>query len=256
MNKVKVSSPLTLLFDGDMILFAACSAVETEINWEKDLWTLHADAAEAKAKIDSRIEALTEKVLRHLKHTGGYEIILCFTDDVNFRKSFLPTYKHNRAGKRKPTCYKAVKAWAMEAYKAYLRPGLEADDCLGILSTGKQNTIIISGDKDFKSVPGRFFDFSRDVFYEISEDEANYWHMYQTLNGDPVDGYSGCPGVGPKTAEKILKEDPSWQRVVQEFEKKGLTEEEALLQARVARILRCTDYDMKKKEPILWVPLQ
>jgi DNA polymerase-1 len=250
----KPQVPLTLLFDGDMILFESCSAVETEINWEDDLWTLHADAAEAKAKIDSKIQALTEKVLRKLKFTGKYEIILCFTDDVNFRKTLLPTYKANRAGKRKPVCYKGVKAWAMEAYRSYLRPSLEADDCLGILSTGKPNCIIISGDKDFKSVPGRFFDYRRDEFYDISEEQANYWHMYQALIGDTADNYAGCPGIGPKTAEKILAEGTDWPNIVKTFEKAKLTEADALLQARVARILRVSDYDMQKKVPILWSP--
>ena len=40
------------------------------------------------------------------------------------------------------------------------------------------------------------------------------------------------------------------------FEKKGLTEDDALLQARVARILRASDYDFKKKEPIMWTPVR
>jgi DNA polymerase-1 len=255
MTKTK-DAPLLLLFDGDMVLFEACSAVEREIEWEPDVWTLHADAAEAKAKIDSRIQYLTEKVIKKYKHTGNYEIILCFTDDTNFRKTILETYKSNRVGKRKPVCYKGVKAWAMEAYRAYLRPSLEADDCLGILSTSKPNAVIISGDKDFKTVPGRFYDYRRDVFYTISEEEANKWHLYQTLIGDPVDGYSGCPGIGEKTAEKILADGATWETVVETFKKKGLTEADALLQARVARILRKSDYDLKKKEPILWSPIK
>ena len=36
------------------------------------------------------------------------------------------------------------------------------------------------------------------------------------------------------------------------FEKKGLTESDALVQARVARILRASDYDFAAKKPILW----
>jgi len=142
----------------------------------------------------------------------------------------------------------------MENYTSYLRPNLEADDCIGILATTKKNSIIVSGDKDFKSVPGRFFDYKRGEFYDISVDKADYWHLYQTLIGDTADNYSGCPGIGEKTAEKILAEGATWACVVAQYEKKGLTEADALVQARVARILRREDYDMKIKEPILWTP--
>ena len=37
-------------------------------------------------------------------------------------------------------------------------------------------------------------------------------------------------------------------------EKQGLTEEDALLQARVARILRDGEYDYNKEEVVLWKP--
>jgi DNA polymerase-1 len=42
--------------------------------------------------------------------------------------------------------------------------------------------------------------------------------------------------------------------VVAAFESKGLTEEDALVQARVARICRASDYDFKTKEVKLWNP--
>ena len=250
-----MKSSLLILFDADMLVFEVCSAVETEIQWENDLWTLHADAGEAKAILDERVMGIVDKILNKLKYTGRYEIIMCFSDDEhNFRKTILPTYKANRANKRKPVCYKSVKEWVKENYTSYQRPTLEADDCIGILATLKQNTVIVSADKDFKSIPGRFYNYRKEEFYELSEDEADYWHMFQTLVGDVADNYSGCPGVGEKTAEKILANGHSWDIVVDQFEKKGLTEHDALIQARVARILRKDDYDYKNKKVILWTP--
>lgn len=250
-----MSNPLILLFDGDMLVYEASASVETEINWEGDLWTLHADAADAKAKVDDHVCSIVNKVITKLKYEGPYKIIMCFTDaDKNFRKTILPTYKANRIGRRKPVCYQGVRAWVMDNYTSYLRPTLEADDCIGILATMKSNTMVISGDKDFKSIPGRFFDYRRNEFYEISEEQADYWHMFQTLVGDVADNYSGCPGVGEKTAEKILANGHSWDIVVDRFKKKGLTEHDALVQARVARILRKEDYDFKNKVIKLWKP--
>ena len=61
-----------------------------------------------------------------------------------------------------------------------------------------------------------------------------------------------------KTARKILggvgehSLEEMWQKVVNTYKSKGFTEEEALLNARMARILRVEDYDFKNKEIKLW----
>lgn len=246
---------LKLIFDADMLVYRASSSAEREIHWGNDLWTLHADAADAKGIVDDMVQTYTDKVLNHYRYTGNYEILMCFSDRDNFRKHILPTYKLNRAGKRKPVCYYGVKEWVEENFNTYQRPGLEADDCMGILATHRNpQAILISGDKDFKTVPGRFYDFLRDTFYEISQEEADYWHFYQTLIGDVTDNYKGCPGIGSVGAKKLLDVSPTWETVVEAFKKKGLSEEDALVQARVARILRASDYNFKTKEPILWTP--
>ena len=94
---------------------------------------------------------------------------------------------------------------------------------------------------------------------EVTEEEADYNHMLQTLTGDAADGYPGCPGIGPKTAEKLLAGvgrtyAEMWPIVVEQYAKKGLSEGIALTQARIARICRRDDYDFKRKEVKLWNP--
>ena len=86
------NSPLLLLFDADMVVFEACSNVEQEIYWGEGLWTLHSDQYEAQNIIDSKVQSLTNKVLSKLNHDGAYEIIMCFSDDLNFRKKLYPLY--------------------------------------------------------------------------------------------------------------------------------------------------------------------
>ena len=79
--------------------------------------------------------------------------------------------------------------------------------------------------------------------------------MIQALAGDNTDGYSGVPGVGVKKAEKIFAEKGyTWKAVVETFKEKDMTEADALINARLARILTTDDYDYEKKEPILWTP--
>ena len=91
----------------------------------------------------------------------------------------------------------------------------------------------------------------------VSLEEADRWFWTQCLTGDPVDGYKGVPGIGAKGAEKILSkaEDP-WQAIVAAYDKAQLTVDDAILNARLARILRPGEYNSTTKEPILWNPPQ
>jgi DNA polymerase-1 len=250
-------SGMTLLVDGDIIVYQMTSSVEVEIEWEPDLWTLHSDAGQAKAKVEDALDVL-------FKESGADKMVIALSDlGRNFRKDILPTYKDNRAGKRKPVAYRPVREFLHENYEVFERPGLEADDVLGILSTSKKliqgDRAIWSIDKDMKTIPGTLYK-GQGVYEDVFEADADYWHLIQTLTGDTADGYKGCPGVGPVKAEKFLKPfigsvPDMWLQVEAAFVNAGLTREDALQQARVARILRASDYDFKAKEPILWEPL-
>ena len=63
-----VKSPLMLVFDGDMICFQSCTVVEHEVNWDGYVWTLWADAADAKGEVDARIAEITAAVLDKLNY--------------------------------------------------------------------------------------------------------------------------------------------------------------------------------------------
>lgn len=145
----------------------------------------------------------------------------------------------------------------MDRHICKLIDELEGDDVIGITATSGGSYIIATIDKDMKTIPGKHYNFGKDEFFEIDEDQANYWHMVQTLTGDQTDGYSGCPGVGIKTAEKLLAGVPPedrWAVVVKAYDKAGFGEEEALTQARVARILQFSDYDLISGKVKLWEP--
>lgn len=271
----------TLLIDGDIVVYQIASRCEEVWTDENNVTTgLYTNLQKAKVLIAEQIE----KIKVTLK---GTKVILCFTDGVNFRKTVLPTYKMNRADTRKPMGYYDMREWVMENYECFLRPTLEGDDCLGILATHPKlipgEKIIVSEDKDMKTIPGLFCHRLEKGVIEVTPEEADFWHMYQTITGDTTDGYGGCPGIGPDKAEKMLKagvklepydhvlkggprkgqvetrwrEVPAanhWETVVSLYEKQGLTEADALVQARCARILQWTDFDFKKKEVILWKP--
>lgn len=244
----------TVLIDGDQFLFMATAALEREIRWDDQNHVLYADEERSWHNFVGMVRRIFERFDTH----GHY---LCFSDTYgsvpNFRLGIDATYKNHRANSRKPLCYAALRERCNSEYKVVSFPGLEADDVMGILATqpSRRQKVIVSQDKDMKTLPTTVWNGKDLVTY--SQTDADYWHMYQTLVGDTADGYKGCPGVGPVKAEKLLTAgDPLsfWGRVVAAYEKAGLTEADALTQARLARILRWSDWDNQSKQPILWSP--
>ena len=242
----------TLLVDGDIILYKVAVHCEIVTDWGNDFFTLHADLQQAKEEVDVALSDLMTEL-------NGVEMIISLSSPNNFRKDVLPSYKYNRKRTRKPVIFPPLKDYLREVYEVVEFDGLEGDDVIGILGTGykelKGVPVLVSTDKDMKTIPCRLYNPEKSELgiVERSQEEADYYHLYQTLTGDATDGYKGCPGVGPKSAERLLI-NPVWDTVKTTYENNGLTEEDALVQARVARILRCSDFDRKKKEVILWNP--
>ena len=230
-----------LLIDADMLAFRACSSCEHEVNWGNDLWTLHSDIGECQKKFEELFEEIIAD-LRTRTELSVYETIMCFTDKNNFRKLVLPSYKSNRKDTRKPVAYAGLVKWVRKNHHAESRPYLEADDLCSLLS--KPDDILVSADKDFQTIPNRYFYnyHKQELMYNTQESADRFW-LYQCLSGDITDGYTGLRGYGPKTVDKLFREHGvSWETVVGAYELKGMTEEDALQQAHVARILREGDY--------------
>ena len=57
-------------------------------------------------------------------------------------------------------------------------------------------------------IPGWHYNFRKKEFYEIDESTGYYNLMKQILTGDATDNIQGIKGMGPKTAEKVLKDVP------------------------------------------------
>lgn len=250
---------LQFLIDADMVVFESCASEMIPVEWEDGLWTYQVTEADIQNHIDSIVERILGDVCTKLNYEGQWGITMCFSDaNSNFRKRIYPEYKANRKHLRKPLCYPTIVQWVKDNYNTLQLPDIEADDCVGILATSLGGDIVnVSGDKDFKSIPGYFYNYQKAEISRISRKEADRWFLTQTLIGDTADHYPGCPTVGIKTAEKIFdKFGATWETVRDAFIAHGKTEEDALTQARVARILRAEDYDMEKQEVKLWSPMR
>lgn len=235
-----------LLIDADIIAFKACASAETPVNWGNGHWTLHCFEDEVAIRIDDQISKLEEEA-------PVQDVVLALSDtNENFRKKVAPYYKANRKDVRKPMLLPWARQYMIDKYNTIIYKGLEADDVLGILgSNPATDTIIWSEDKDLLTIPTAHW-INGEV-YEQDEDGADYNFYYQTLVGDSTDNYKGCPKVGAVTANKLLGVDSSWDTVVTAFSKQGLSEDVAIEQARLARILRDGEYDTDTGEVKLWM---
>ena len=237
------------LIDADMILYRAAFAGECEVRWDDDVFTLHSTFPELKGAFIDLVDSIKDEL-----NPGSIE--LCFSSRETFRHTMYPLYKANRANKRSPLGINDLREWAMETWLSHLWPDLEADDILGILATeDPENTCIVSGDKDMGTLPVSWFNFMTGESRAITVEQAQFFHATQILSGDPTDGYSGLKGYGPKTSQKMLaKHGVSWSVIVDLYEKQGMTEDDALMTARLAYILQNDDYNRETGRVKMWTP--
>lgn len=279
-----------LLIDGDVIAYKAASAAQQDIHYPELGWIVRG------ARIADG-EAIVENQLFDLKQAfEPSEVIIYLTEITpefpNWRNAIYPDYKVNRADLDRPQLVPLLREYLKETHKAFSLPGLEADDLLGIKAThirSRGKCIICTNDKDLRTIPGRLHILGKTdkagkpIVETITEADAKKWHMAQTLAGDRVDNFAGCPGMGMTRALRLL-ENPvvlhpedgiitrginkgkrttkwfsqptkdMWACVVSHYVKAGLGEEEALMNARVSRILQWGDWDNKKQKVRLWEP--
>jgi DNA polymerase I len=275
---------MKLLIDGDLLVYRATAAKQEQYTWPNGA----ASAPEANiAQAWDEIEADIGRWMSEVK--GSTDFVVALSDDLdNYRKHLWPTYKGNRKGARPVALYDLKERLREELGDAcVVYPSIEADDVLGILQTKalaeRDRTVIVSWDKDMLTVPGRHYNPRTGVKVTVSKEEGRLFHLKQTLTGDSTDNYPGCPGIGAVGAEPIVdgwgfhrqekkikfglragetsvfwraglqygRMDP-WPAVVSAYEMRGLTEADALTQARLAHILQ---WDPKYAfNPYLWRP--
>lgn len=133
---------------------------------------------------------------------------LFLTGKKNFRKKIAKTavYKGNRT-QPKPAHLPAVRRHLVKKWGAIVAEGEEADDAIAIEATKLAGrSVIVSVDKDFKQVPGHFYNFVKREHLFIDDVEARRFFYMQVLMGDSADNIIGLKGIGPVKAEKMLQD--------------------------------------------------
>jgi len=150
--------------------------------------------------------------------TKQYKLYLTGKD--NYRMKIASYYKANRT-QPKPVHYVAMREYLINVWGAEVVDGQEADDALGIAQWNTlkdtfllegtpgnvmEGSVICTNDKDLDTIPGWHYDFTKqEDSYWIDQEYATWFFYKQLLMGDTVDNIKGIPGIGAKTAEKLLE---------------------------------------------------
>jgi DNA polymerase-1 len=142
-------------------------------------------------------------------------------DEGVFRKQIDPNYKATR--KPRPDDFGPQESRILQICRdaglpIYFVPAYEADDVLATIAKrlGGQGyeTFLVSKDKDLRQVLDehtRMYDVHTDEVTDAATMEAKLGYTpaeaidVQTLMGDAIDNVPGVPGVGEKTAVKLVK---------------------------------------------------
>lgn len=134
---------------------------------------------------------------------------LLFSGPGNFRYEIFPEYKANRNKSHRPYYESLLKETLVNDYGAEQTIGEEADDQLGIRQytdwfNGNDDSVLATLDKDLNMIPGLHYNWDKGTMTDVTLKAADRWFYTQLLMGDPTDGVQGIPGMGIKTAEKVL----------------------------------------------------
>lgn len=163
---------------------------------------------------------VTIERVRTLAAPHDHVAVLC-DSGRSFRKDISPEYKANRPDKDEALIDQITRAeetLAKDGYLVLRAPGFEADDLIATMVAWADpqdqiETTVASSDKDLLSLVDervRIYSLTKGVTLGIPDVEAKFgvkpWQMrdFLALCGDSSDNVRGIPGVGPKTAAKLL----------------------------------------------------
>lgn len=209
--------PPFVLVDGSYFLFRAYHALPPLTTSTG----LHTNA------IRGAIAAI-QKLMRRIQPT--HMAVIFDTPEPTFRHKLSPIYKGDRPSmpedlaEQIPYLHQLIRALGIPLHTL---PGAEADDVIGTLAKRAEKAgyqvLISTGDKDMAqlvtdkvTLEDSFKD--RPMNIDGVFEKFGVWpHQiidYLTLMGDASDGIKGVPGVGAKTAAKLLNEYDSLQGIL------------------------------------------
>jgi len=248
-------SDKVMLVDGNSLTYRAFFALPT-------------DMATASGQVTNAVFGFTAMMINLLRDHRPTKVVVAFDrPEPTFRHKRIDTYKATR--NEAPDILRQQMGLVRQVLEA-LRipileaPGYEADDILATLATRardrEDDVLIVTGDRDTyqlvedphirviynKRGVSDYADYDEAGIKERTGVTPNDYVIYAALRGDPSDNLPGVPGVGEKTAAKLVNTygdlDGIFAHVADQTPKlrQNLTENEAQarLNAEVMVLLR------------------
>jgi 5'-3' exonuclease len=157
------------------------------------------------------LATMKKSIEKIIKNTKCDEYKLYISGKENFRDevaTFQP-YKGNRLDAKKPKYYNEMRQYLKDVQMAEETDGIEADDAIGLAMTreGAENDICVSIDKDLDMIPGVHYNFVKDEFYIVDEEQAAINFAMQLLSGDSSDNIPGLYRLTGQKATKAIKDE-------------------------------------------------
>lgn len=160
---------------------------------------------------------------RYVNNYNPKQVYICFDkSEYTFRSKIYPDYKMNRKEIDKELLdqFLMLKEYCKIVNFPFIEIDLyEADDIIGSLACNAKDynlhPFVVSGDKDLLQLLHRGIDilylsnkgiirYSKEQFIKEYDIKLEQFGDYKALVGDPSDNIPGIPGVGKKTAAKLL----------------------------------------------------
>lgn len=148
--------------------------------------------------------ANAKRLINKIQHaTDAEDYVIYISGSNNYRKDAYPDYKANRDASNKPKYYAEIQDYLIQYHDAKVTDLVEADDAMA-MDADPEHDVICTLDKDLDTVAGWKYNWKKDEMYYVTFDEGDRFFWMQMLMGDAADNVKGIPGIGLKTAEKIL----------------------------------------------------
>src|SRR5215218_32033 len=202
-----------LLLDGNSLTYRAFFALPT-------------DMATASGQVTNAVFGFTSMLINLLRDHRPDGVVVAFDrPEPTFRHDQVVTYKANRTAapdilrQQIGLVRQVIETLAVPILEV---PGYEADDIIATLATrardGERDVLVVTGDRDSYQLVEDPYDKvlynRRGVSDYALYDEAGIeertgvppsrYVQYAALRGDPSDNLPGVPGVGEKTAAKLV----------------------------------------------------
>lgn len=140
------------------------------------------------------------------------------TGKTNYRYDIAKTvpYKGNRKDVKRPKHYEALREHLVKRHDAIITVGEEADDAVAMDSAILLDECwIVHVDKDLDQLQGWHYNPVKDERYYVNAFEAYKSFCVQLLTGDRTDNIPGLQGIGPKKADKALKDAKTQEELLE-----------------------------------------